>query len=43
VILWRKLEQIRQGVEAGGPISPLLFNLVVDVLNRMLEKAAEGG
>ena len=32
-----------KGLRQGDPISPLLFNLVVDVLNRMLEKAAEGG
>jgi hypothetical protein len=27
----------------GDPLSPILFNLVVDVLNRMLGKAAEAG
>ena len=32
-----------KGLRQGDPISPLLFNLVVDVLNRMLEKAVEGG
>ena len=32
-----------KGLRQGDPISPLLFNLVVDVLNRMLEKAARGG
>ena len=32
-----------KGLRQGDPISPLLFNLVVDVLSRMLEKAAENG
>jgi len=32
-----------KGLRQGDPISPLLFNLVVDALNRMLEKAARGG
>ena len=32
-----------KGLRQGDPISPLLFNLVVDVLNRMMEKAARGG
>lgn len=39
---WRRkfLFPNRKGVEAGDPISPLLFNLVGDVFARMLEKAA---
>ena len=32
-----------KGLRQGDPISPLLFNLVVDVLTRMLAKAAEKG
>jgi hypothetical protein len=31
---------LRQG---GGPLSPLLFNLVADTLNRMLAKASREG
>ena len=32
-----------KGLRQGDPISPLLFNLVVDVLTRMLTKAANQG
>ena len=32
-----------KGLRQGDPISPLLFNLVVDVLTRMLAKAADQG
>jgi retron-type reverse transcriptase len=33
----------RKGLRQGGPLSPLLFNLVVDALNKMLVKASERG
>src|SRR4051812_20021529 len=33
----------RKGLRQGDPLSPLLFNLVVDVLTRMLAKAANLG
>jgi hypothetical protein len=32
-----------KGLRQGDPISPLLFNLVGDVLTRMLDKAARSG
>lgn len=32
-----------KGLRQGDPISPILFNLVGDVLSRMLQKAANGG
>ena len=32
-----------KGLRQGDPISPLLFNLVEDVLTRMLKKASEQG
>ena len=32
-----------KGLRQGDPISPLLFNLVVDVLTKMLSKAANSG
>lgn len=32
-----------KGLRQGDPISPLLFNLVGDVLTRMLMKATRGG
>ena len=31
-----------KGLRQGDPISPLLFNLVGDVLTKMLQKGAEG-
>jgi hypothetical protein len=33
----------REFFHTRGPLSPLLFNLDVDVLSRMLQKAAEAG
>jgi len=35
--------QIGKGLRQGDPISPLLSNLVGDVLTRMLAKAADSG
>ena len=32
-----------KGLRQGDPISPLLFNLVGDVLTRMFKKASEQG
>jgi hypothetical protein len=32
-----------KGLRQGGPLSPLLFNLVVDVFTRILSKAAMKG
>jgi hypothetical protein len=32
-----------RGLRQGDPMSPILFNLVVDVLNRMLDKASQAG
>jgi hypothetical protein len=33
----------RRGLRQGEPLSPLLFNLVGDVLNKMIKKAAGKG
>jgi hypothetical protein len=33
----------RKGLWQGDPLSPLLFNLVADVLNRMLARASREG
>jgi hypothetical protein len=35
--------QTGKGLRQGDPLSPLLFNLVVDVLTRMLQKVANSG
>jgi hypothetical protein len=35
--------QIAKGLRQGDPLSTVLFNLVVDILSRMLQKAAENG
>jgi hypothetical protein len=35
--------KLGKGLRQGDPLSPLLFNLVVDVFTRMLSKAANGG
>jgi hypothetical protein len=32
-----------KGLRQGDPLSPLLFNLVVDVFTRMLNKASDKG
>jgi hypothetical protein len=32
-----------KGLRQGGPLSPLLFNLVLDVFSRMLVKAVVNG
>jgi hypothetical protein len=38
-----KFFQTGKGLRQGDPLSPLLFNLVVDVLSKMLQKAAKAG
>jgi hypothetical protein len=35
--------QTTKGMRQGDPLSPVLFNLVVDILSRMLQKATENG
>jgi hypothetical protein len=35
--------KLGKGLRQGDPLSPLLFNLVVDVFTRMLSKAVNGG
>jgi hypothetical protein len=35
--------KLGKGLRQGDPLSPLLFNLVVDVFSRMLVKAAANG
>jgi hypothetical protein len=35
--------QTGKGLRQGNPLPPLLFNLVIDVLSRMLQKAANVG
>jgi hypothetical protein len=35
--------KLGKGLRQGDPLSPLLFNLVVDVFTRMLSKAANRG
>jgi hypothetical protein len=32
-----------KGLRQGDPLSPLLFNIVADVLTKMLDKAARKG
>lgn len=38
-----KFFKTHKGVRQGDPLSPLMFNLVVDALSEMLNKAKEGG
>jgi hypothetical protein len=35
--------QTTKGMRQGDLLSPVLFNLVVDILSRMLQKATENG
>jgi hypothetical protein len=35
--------QTAKGLRQGDPLSPVLFNLVVNILSRMLQKAAKNG
>jgi retron-type reverse transcriptase len=35
--------QTGKGLRQGGPLFPILFNLVVDILSRMLYKTVEAG
>jgi hypothetical protein len=38
-----ELFQTTKGMRQSDPLSPVLFNLVVDILSRMLQKATENG
>jgi hypothetical protein len=35
--------QTKKGLRQGDPLSPLLFNLVADMLNLLISRAKEGG